>query len=358
APPSRRTRPAPHHPAPAPAPAPRAPRAVPRAAYGSSSSGPAPHRAHRPRPAGPPSALPRTAPPDAPPARPRPSPATAPRPRPPPPAHKPGPSDGRAHIRPRPPPHFPTPAPTRRRPRPWPEQTAESPTDQQKAPHKPQRPRHKQPGPHPPTPPHQKPNTPKPPNTDGQRCVQQRRPSRLSSRRRSIKRSSIAPGAERPEAPLTHSGRGHPRQIGGGAAPRLSSSACNVPEPGEPPRKPGSGAVSTSLAPERQRDPMAADWERGQSAWRGRPVTGAHDARSRRPGPRPRRRPPPLSEREAASPLAKTPYDLRHAAVSTRLGTGVLLLRSPDGRGTAWPSCCGSTQVRGRSGRGRQAPDQ
>ncbi|MFF4240583.1 hypothetical protein ACFYYL_32310 [Actinomadura geliboluensis] len=30
-----------------------------------------------------------------------------------------------------------------------------------------------------------------------------------------------------------------------------------------------------------------------------------------------------LSEREAASPLAKTPYVLRHAAVSTWLGAGV-----------------------------------
>ncbi|MFG2246888.1 hypothetical protein [Spirillospora sp. NPDC048823] len=34
----------------------------------------------------------------------------------------------------------------------------------------------------------------------------------------------------------------------------------------------------------------------------------------------------------------KTPYDLRHAAVSTCFGAGVPPPRWPSGRGTAWPS--------------------
>ena len=46
---------------------------------------------------------------------------------------------------------------------------------------------------------------------------------------------------------------------------------------------------------------------------------------------------------EAASLLARRPYDLRHAAVSTWLNAGVPAPRSPTGRATAWTCCCGST---------------
>jgi len=45
----------------------------------------------------------------------------------------------------------------------------------------------------------------------------------------------------------------------------------------------------------------------------------------------------------AASPLARTPYDLRHAAVSTWLNGGVLATRWPSGPATPWRSCSGST---------------
>jgi hypothetical protein len=45
----------------------------------------------------------------------------------------------------------------------------------------------------------------------------------------------------------------------------------------------------------------------------------------------------------AASPLAKTPYDLRHAAVSTWLNGGVRRPRWPSGLGTRSRSCSGST---------------
>src|SRR5215469_779445 len=50
-----------------------------------------------------------------------------------------------------------------------------------------------------------------------------------------------------------------------------------------------------------------------------------------------------LTAQEASSPLLEVPYALRHAAVSTWLNARVARHRSPNGPGTAWPSCCGST---------------
>jgi hypothetical protein len=50
-----------------------------------------------------------------------------------------------------------------------------------------------------------------------------------------------------------------------------------------------------------------------------------------------------LTAEEAASPLARRPYDLRHAAVSTWLNGGVPAPRSPPGLDTAWTSCSAST---------------
>ena len=46
---------------------------------------------------------------------------------------------------------------------------------------------------------------------------------------------------------------------------------------------------------------------------------------------------------ESASLLARRPYDLRHAAVSTWLNAGGPRPRSPSGRATAWTCCCVST---------------
>jgi hypothetical protein len=50
-----------------------------------------------------------------------------------------------------------------------------------------------------------------------------------------------------------------------------------------------------------------------------------------------------FSGAEAASLLARRPYDLRHAAVSTWLNAGVARRKSPSGQVTAWTCCPGST---------------
>jgi integrase len=50
-----------------------------------------------------------------------------------------------------------------------------------------------------------------------------------------------------------------------------------------------------------------------------------------------------LTPAQAASPLARRPYDLRHAGVSLRLNAGVPPPRWPNGPGTAWRSCSRST---------------
>ncbi|GAA2663568.1 MULTISPECIES: integrase [Actinosynnema] len=53
----------------------------------------------------------------------------------------------------------------------------------------------------------------------------------------------------------------------------------------------------------------------------------------------------------AASPLAKRPYDLRHACVSTWLNLGVEPTRVAMWAGQAWPFCCGSTRSAWTAGR-------
>ena len=50
-----------------------------------------------------------------------------------------------------------------------------------------------------------------------------------------------------------------------------------------------------------------------------------------------------LTAAEQASPLARRPYDLRHACLSTWLNGGVYPPRWRSGPGTAWTCCCGST---------------
>jgi integrase len=56
-----------------------------------------------------------------------------------------------------------------------------------------------------------------------------------------------------------------------------------------------------------------------------------------------------LSTREAASALAKRPYDLRHAAVSTWLNAGCNRPWLPSGPATASKSCCASTRSASRA---------
>src|SRR5262249_9995650 len=50
-----------------------------------------------------------------------------------------------------------------------------------------------------------------------------------------------------------------------------------------------------------------------------------------------------FSGQEAASLLARRPYDLRHAAVSTWLNAGVPAPQAADWAATAWTCCCVST---------------
>ena len=50
-----------------------------------------------------------------------------------------------------------------------------------------------------------------------------------------------------------------------------------------------------------------------------------------------------LTPQQADSMLARRPYDLRHACLSTWLNAGVPPAGSPSGQGTASTSCCGST---------------
>lgn len=60
-----------------------------------------------------------------------------------------------------------------------------------------------------------------------------------------------------------------------------------------------------------------------------------------------------LTPAEVASPLARRPYDLRHAAVSTGWAPASRRPRSPNGPATASPSCCRSTPSASRGRRTR-----
>ncbi len=46
-----------------------------------------------------------------------------------------------------------------------------------------------------------------------------------------------------------------------------------------------------------------------------------------------------LTPAQASSPLARRPYDLRHACASLMLNAGVPATEAPGGLGTAWPCC-------------------